>query len=134
MIKNTNEKILNARISKKLYEKVSQKAKRNRTTVSNLIRNIIEDTLEIHNDFHDAVDKKITKYLSNAQKEDIVGFQEMFLAKDAQCVECEKIIKSPSVAYFAFFENNDSRVIICESCKTRNTKEKINTNETSSDS
>ena len=131
MIKNTNEKILNARISKKLYEKVSQKARKNRTTVSNLIRNLIEDTLEIHNDFHDAVDKKIAKYLSDDEKNDILGFQEMSLAKDTQCYECEKTIKVPSVAYFAFFENSNSRVVICESCKNKNPKEKTNTNESS---
>ncbi len=60
----TNDRVLNTRVSKNLYEKIANKAKKNRITISNLIRNLVEDALEIHEDFHDAVDKRIKKYLS----------------------------------------------------------------------
>ncbi|MCX6789522.1 MAG: hypothetical protein NTZ42_02850 [Candidatus Gribaldobacteria bacterium] len=71
-----NNKIINTRVSKKLYEKISVEAKKNRTNVSNLIRNLVEDALEIHEDIHEAVDKKIRKYLSETEKQNILGYQE----------------------------------------------------------
>jgi len=113
----TSDKVLNARVSNKLYEKISNKAKKNRTTVSNLIRNLVEDALEIHEDIHDAVDKKIRKYLSETEKQNILGYQEMILAKETECDNCSKLLKASEIAYFAFFEDRDVKAIICATCK-----------------
>lgn len=119
----TNDKVLNTRVSKKLYQKISSKAKKNRTTVSNLIRNLVEDALEIHEDIHDAVDKKIRKYLSEAEQQHIIGFQEVNLAKDTKCDNCGKSLKASQTAYFAFFEDRDLKAILCAECKLENTEE-----------
>ena len=116
-----NDKVINTRISKKLYEKISEKAKKNRITVSNLIRNLVEDTLEIHEDIHEAVDKKIRKYLSEAEKKNVLGYQEVVLAKDTVCENCEKPLKASEIAYFAFFEDSNAKVVLCSACKHANT-------------
>ncbi len=118
----TNDKVLNTRISKKLYEKISDKAKRNRITVSNLIRNLVEDTLEIHEDIHDAIDKKVRKYFAEAEKHSVLGFQEITLAKDADCDNCTKKIKTGESAFFAFFEDDNSKALLCSDCKSRGWK------------
>lgn len=118
-----NDKVLNTRVSKKLYEKISSKAKKNRMTVSNLIRNLVEDALEIHEDLHDAVDKKIRSYLSEAEQQHILGFQEVNLAKDIQCDNCGKPLKASQTAYFAFFEDRDVKAILCGECKLENSEE-----------
>src|SRR3989338_8340153 len=102
-----SDKVLNARVSKKLYQKISTKAKKNRTTVSSLIRNLIEDALEIHEDIHEAVDKKIRKYLSEADKQNILGYQEIVLAKATECDNCGQSLPASATAYFAFFEDKD---------------------------
>lgn len=126
---NSN-KVLNARVSDKLYEKISNKAKKNRTTVSNLIRNLVEDALEIHEDIHEAVDKKIRKYLSETEKQNILGYQEMVLAKDTKCDNCEKLLKASETAYFAFFEDRDKKAILCATCKNESPQpEKTKTHE-----
>lgn len=113
---NSN-KVLNARVSHKLYEKISAKAKKNRTTVSNLIRNLVEDALELHEDIHDAVDKKIRKYLSEEEKQNILGYQEIVLAKDTDCDNCGKPIQATQTAYLAFFEGGDTKAVLCAACK-----------------
>ena len=129
---NSN-KVLNARVSDKLYEKISDKAKKNRTTVSNLIRNLVEDALEIHEDIHEAVDKKIRKYLSETEKQNILGYQEMVLAKDTKCDNCDKLLKASETAYFAFFEDREIKAILCATCKNESPQpEKTKTHENTS--
>ena len=118
----SNDKVINTRVSKKLYEKISSKAQKNRITVSNLIRNLVEDTLEIHEDIHEAIDKKIRKYLTDAEKQDILGYQEVILAKDASCNNCEKELNASDTAYFAYLANSDSKIILCSTCKSKHSK------------
>jgi Fe-S cluster biosynthesis and repair protein YggX len=113
----TNTKVLNARISKQLYEKISDKAKKNRVSVSNLIRNLMEDALEIHEDLHDAIDQKIRKYLSEDDKKNVLGYQEVVLAKDTECDNCGKSLRANESAYFAFFEDSDTKALLCLKCK-----------------
>src|SRR3989344_4274039 len=43
--------IINLRVSRATYDKVKQKAKENRETVSNLLRKVIDDSAEIVTDF-----------------------------------------------------------------------------------
>lgn len=129
----SSNKVLNARVSDKLYEKISDKAKKNRITVSNFIRNLVEDALEIHEDFHEAVDKKIRKYFSEREKQNILGYQEMTLAKNTKCDNCDKLLKASETAYFAFFEDRDIKAILCVTCKNDNPKsEKTKTHENTS--
>ena len=118
----SNDKVINTRVSKKLYEKISSKAQKNRITVSNLIRNLVEDTLEIHEDIHEAIDKKIRRYLTEAEKKDILGYQEVILAKDASCDNCDKKLKDSDSAYFAFFSDSDAKIILCSICKAKYSK------------
>ena len=115
----SNDKILNARVSKKLFEKISERAKKNRISVSNLIRNLVEDALEIHEDLHDAVDKKIRTYLSESEKQNVLGFQEVTLAKDLPCDNCNKKIKTSDNAFFIFFEKSNGKAILCQNCKNK---------------
>ncbi len=126
-----NDKVVNTRVSKKLYEKISSKAKKNRVSISNLIRNLVEDTLEIHEDIHEAIDKKIKKYLSDTEKQDILGYQEIILAKDTLCDNCGKELKTSDTAYFAFMAESDLKIILCSTCKaiiSKPTKEELHAN------
>ena len=131
----SHQKVLNTRVSKQLYNKISDKAKKNRTTVSNLIRNLVEDALEIHEDIHEAVDKKIRRYLFESEEQKILGFQEVSLAKDTKCDSCDSSLKTSEKAFFAFFEDSDLKAVICSDCKTKSSQtKKAKTNENTSDS
>src|SRR5947207_1010907 len=80
---NMQKKVINTRISKDLYDKISAKAKKNRITVSNLIRNLVEDSLEIYGDVADLVDGRIKNHLHRQDTVAIIGYQSITLAKDA---------------------------------------------------
>src|SRR5438045_900625 len=99
------KKVINTRISKDLYEKISAKAKKNRVTVSNLIRNLVEDSLEIYGDVADLVDERIKNHLHKHDTAAIIGYQSITLAKDTACDICERELKKGTQAYMAFLEN-----------------------------
>ena len=112
--------MINTRVSKKIYEKISEKAKKNRVTVSNLLRNLVEDTLEIHKDVHEAIDKKIKNYLAKSEKDGLLGYQDIVLAKDTECELCGDALKKSQKAYLALFENSDTKIVVCTKCKLTN--------------
>lgn len=115
----SNDKVINTRVSKDLYDKISTKARKHRVTISNLIRTLVEDTLEVHAEIHDAIDKKIKTYLADGEKEDLLGFQEVALAKEAPCDDCGKILRTTDTAFVAVFARGDVKMILCSSCKTK---------------
>lgn len=115
----TNEKILNTRVSKKLYEEISRRAKKNRVSVSNLMRNLVEDALDIHEDIHDAIDKTVRNYLNEHGKVTIIGYNEMTVARSTvTCELCEHEIKPNEKAYLGLLDNKKDWIIVCEKCKT----------------
>ncbi|MEI7580022.1 MAG: hypothetical protein WCJ58_08410 [bacterium] len=109
------EKVINTRVSKELYEKISDKAKKYRTTTANLLRNILEDSIDIYTDASDLVDEKIKSWLSASE---IIGFQEFTLRADCLCSNCKTNILAGDSAYNAINKGN-SRIILCTSCQQK---------------
>lgn len=118
MQNSKNEKVVHTRISKKLFEKISQKAKKNRISTSNLLRNLVEDYIEIHSDVWDAIDNKIKNYLSKGD-DSIIGYQSIILNKKLLCALCNKELSSGSQAFIGFFEKSPQKIIVCEKCKMK---------------
>jgi len=112
---NKQNKILHTRVPKDLYDKVSSKARKHRVTISNLVRNIVEDYLEIQGDVFDAIDGKIREKLD--KKESVIGYQQITLEKNTICQICGEKIKKGEVAFVGFLENSASRIIACLKCK-----------------
>ncbi len=112
------EKVLHARVSKDLFEKVASKAKKHRVSTSNLIRNLVEDYLEIHGDVWDAIDNKLKNYLDRGE-DSIIGYQSIILNKDTTCALCDKKLKSGAQASIGFFEKSSQIIIVCEDCKAK---------------
>jgi hypothetical protein len=113
------DKVLNTRVSKRLYDKISKKAQKNRVSVSNLIRNLVEDALELHEDFHEAVDKKIKKYFSESDENNILGFQQITLSKKSVCGNCGQTIAVTENVFLALLEDSSDRVLFCVTCKNK---------------
>ncbi len=111
-----NKKVLHARVSKDLFDKISDKAKKHRISTSNLIRNLVEDYLEIHGDVWDAIDDKLRSYLEKGD-DSIIGYQPLTLSKNTICALCGKKLKEKTQSYIGFFEKSSQKIIVCASCK-----------------
>ncbi len=112
------EKVLHTRVSKDLFEKVSTKARKHRVSTSNLIRNLVEDYIEIHGDVWDAIDNKLRNYLDKGD-DSIIGYQSIILNKNTTCAFCDKQLKVGAQVYIGFFEKSSQKIVICEDCKEK---------------
>ncbi len=119
------EKVLHTRVSKDLFEKVATKARKHRVSTSNLIRNLVEDYIEIHGDVWDAIDSKLRNYL-NKGDDSIIGYQPIILNKNTTCALCNKKLKAGTQAYIGFFEKSSHKIVVCEGCKEKKPEQKDN--------
>lgn len=108
------EKIINTRVTEELYKKISDKAKKNQTTVSTLLRSLLEDSIDIYSDISTIIDQKIKDLLA---EEKIVGYQDILVAKDQQCAVCNQVIKSGDKGYLVVTDKGiKGSTIICSNC------------------
>ena len=115
MTNKKQKKVLHARVSEELFDKISTKAKKHRISTSNLIRNLVEDYLEIHEDVWEAVDGRLRRYVAEG-KDSVIGYQPIKLSKNTVCALCEKKLKADSQAFVGFFEKSSQKLIVCEDC------------------
>ena len=113
------EKVINARVSQKIYEAIAKKAKKNRVSVSNLIRNLVEDAIELHEEFHDTVNEITLGKSESVDLSEIVGFQEIQLTKATKCVICNQLISPNTKAYLAIITSKQPNIIVCTACKDK---------------
>lgn len=108
------EKIINTRVTEELYKKISAKAKKNKTTVSTLLRALLEDSLDIYTDISTIIDQKIKDLLS---EEKIVGYQDILVAKVQECSICNTKIGVDDKAYLVITDKGIKHsTIICNKC------------------
>ena len=81
---DSKEFVINLRVSKQTYEKIKNRAKKNKDSVSNLIRNIINDSTEIISDISSDLKNKEKK----AKFNDVLIYQRGTLAKENLCGNC----------------------------------------------
>lgn len=115
---NINEKVVHTRISKKLFDKISSKAKKHRITTSSLLRNLVEDYLEIHGEVWDAIDEKLRNYIASGE-DSIIGYQSIVINKNSNCSLCGKTLKKGSQVFIGFFEKSTQKIIACSECKEK---------------
>ena len=104
--------ILNIRISRALYDKVTKKAYENRETTSHLLRKIIEDSAEIVGDlseelFHTDRHKK--------QKPASYYFDAVLVENDV-CEKCERIVKEGESVRVMEMPDG-TRAYVCDACR-----------------
>jgi hypothetical protein len=116
---NPKSKILHTRLPEELFDHVVGKAKKHRTTVSHLMRNLVEDFLEISGDVTDLMADKARKTFFGKSSAALVGYQSLTLTRETECEDCGAKIASQHKAYSAVFQNSRRGVIICQTCLTR---------------
>jgi len=115
MQNNKNEKVVHTRVSNELFKKILDKAKKNRVSTSNLIRNLVEDYIEIHGEVWEAVDKKIKTYL-DSEDDSIVGYQPIILSTTKKCFTCGIELKTGEHAFVGVQDNSPKKIIVCQKC------------------
>jgi len=115
-----HNKTVQARISEDLYSKISKKAKNRRITISNLVRNLVEDYFEIHDEVWDLVDEKVRKmFKTQAGKKKVLGFQTIILSADSRCHLCGQALKKGDQVNMAFFADSGKTAIVCSGCRQK---------------
>lgn len=120
----TKKKIVQTRVSEELYDKISKSARNNRVTVSNLVRNIVEDVLDIQEDVVDAIDSKVRKTIFGDKDAEVLGYQTLTLSKTYSCDYCEKLMKKGNELFEISFEDSRRKDFVCSSCKKKATENK----------
>lgn len=108
----TKDYIINLRVSRKTYDKIKDRAKKNGETISNLIRSIINDSAEVISDLSSELTGKKTK----DKFADIVSYSRAVLAQSRPCDNCGKeMAKGETV--IAGETATRARYYFCPSCK-----------------
>ncbi|PJB87670.1 hypothetical protein CO083_05805 [Candidatus Roizmanbacteria bacterium CG_4_9_14_0_8_um_filter_34_12] len=110
------QKVLHARVSEELYDKISQKAKKHRVTISNFVRSLIEDYSELSGDVFEIIDDKIREHLKK-KKEEVLAYHPIILGKNTACYICDKKLIKGENANIAFFEKSSRKIVVCDDCR-----------------
>src|ERR1700722_13237667 len=106
------KQVVHTRMSQEMYDKLSKNAKSRRVTISNLIRNIVEDSLDLSGEVFGLVDEKLRKRLH--REDAILGYQTIVLSKDTVCDFCGNDVTKGSSVNLAFLENSAKKLTVCE--------------------
>jgi|SRR3989344_1204767 len=104
--------IINLRVSRATYDKVKQKAKENRETVSNLLRKVIDDSAEIVTDFSDELFGRGKK----GKFADVETYAKVQMARDTKCAECGGEIGKSETAT-AGESRSGRKYYFCKECR-----------------
>lgn len=112
------KKVVHTRIPEELFDEIVSKAKRHRTTVSGLMRNLLEDFLDISEDMTDLMaDKTRNMFFGDEAMGDLIASQPLTIEKETVCSICQEPLLEGESAYLAFYENTPRGVIVCKTCK-----------------
>ena len=104
--------IINLRVSRATYEKIKEKARENRESISNLVRKTVDDSIEIFSDLsHEILGKE-----KNKKFKDIIGYYKIKTAQDLKCDNCGAVILSGEIATVGETEGV-KKYFFCHYCK-----------------
>ncbi|HJZ87147.1 MAG TPA: hypothetical protein VKN99_18365 [Polyangia bacterium] len=142
------ERVIHARIPASLEAEIKRLADGLRIPVSNLVRNILQDTVAMVDGMHENVEGAITRLRSSLGRlesrvekavrpaaasprppagppeprnplADVFGWQEIVLNQDARCAKCELILTKGFSAFFGLTGRPDDRIFACARCVPR---------------
>jgi hypothetical protein len=107
------ERVLHARIPVALEDQIKRLAEALRVPVSNLVRNMLEDAIEV------------TRRVSGLAPPlaDVYGWQELVLNLDVACARCERPLHAGDRAFVGLTTHaRDSKQFVCSDCLPRKDK------------
>lgn len=134
------ERVLHTRVSESLEEDLKRRAAELGTSVSNLVRNVLQNTFEMVGDIvHDAGQaaraarggdgepRERTKVgwvapasgSPPAREPRLIGWQELFLELNAVCDRCNQILSRGTAAAVGVYDPPGPRAFLCAACLER---------------
>jgi len=123
------ERWLHARISADLEEALKREARKRRTPVSLLVRNVLESALDLVEEIVEDsleiadVSRRIATRVSRAARgagdaalDDVYGWQEIVLHRAAHCGRCEAALPAGGPAHRGLRERPGRPVFLCPRC------------------
>jgi len=120
-----NERVLHARIPESLDKELKDKASSLGVSVSNLVRNILNNAIDLVEDvIHDSTriarssrgDAVVGSAPPPDMKPEIIGWQRLVLQKNAICEVCNEILPRGTDAALAVTDIPAPRAILCVAC------------------
>jgi hypothetical protein len=121
--------VLHTRIPESLEDAIKVKAKRLRIPVSNLVRNVLEQTFQLVEDvvgdglqIADAARRgaERVREVANRPAADVYGWQELILNRDERCRDCGVELDRGDKAYRGMSDRADARAtFLCPACVGR---------------
>ncbi|HKA88288.1 MAG TPA: hypothetical protein VKE22_11500 [Haliangiales bacterium] len=105
--KEPKERILHTRIPAGLEEQIKRLAERLRVPVSNLVRNMLEDAIDVTKRMRDRFEGT----------DDVYGWQDLTLNIAVPCSKCQRQLARGERAHVGLTHHpRDSKVFICSTC------------------
>jgi hypothetical protein len=116
------DRVLQARVSPSLYNNLVAQARRLRVPVSNLVRNILEDSTRMVENIVDSgieIAEAIGKGMDDEDLSSVLGWQPMIANKRLACSHCGLPIEKGSEAFMSVGAPGSRTFMICEDCKCK---------------
>ncbi len=135
------ERVLHTRVPAVLEAELKRFAQNLRVPVSNLVRTILEDALEVADAAGDRVEERLRTAASQLQTErerlrrkirpdplsDVYAFQPVTLAQPAHCAKCDLALDAGDHAHLGLVDPNvggNVRIFVCDDCLPNHEEEK----------
>ena len=116
------DRVLQARVSPSLYNNLVAQARRLRVPVSNLVRNILEDSTRMVENIVDSgieIAEAIGKGMDDEDLSSVLGWQLMIANKRLACSHCGHPIQKGSEVFMSVGAPGSRTFVICEGCKCK---------------
>ena len=127
------ERVIHARIPASLEAEIKRMADKLRIPVSNLVRNILADTVAMVEGVQQNVDEtlhglraqlgklehKVEKAATPSALERVFGWQDLLMNQPAKCIRCNAELSVGSRAFFGLTGHPNDRVFCCPDCVKR---------------
>lgn len=130
---NKKERVIHTRIPASLEEQIKRLADSLRVPVSNLVRNMLEDAIDMTRRVRDRVPAAmgVAGAAASAPDDlsDVYGWQSLTLNLDTACARCERGLVAGDDAYVGLTDRpREARVFICSACLPRPGRNGTSTN------
>jgi hypothetical protein len=116
------DRVLQTRVCPSLYNNLVAQARRLRVPVSNLVRNILEDSTRMVENIVDSgieIAEAIGKGMDDEDLSSVLGWQPMIANKRLACSHCGLPIEKGSEAFMSVGAPGSRTFMICEDCKCK---------------
>jgi len=116
------DRVLQTRVPKALYSDLVSRARRLRVPVSNLVRNILEDSTRMVGNILESGLEIAETLGRSADKKDlqsVLGWQPMIANREVACSRCAAMIQKGEQGFMSVGLPGGRAVVICEACKSK---------------